>query len=301
MRVAAKAARPVVPMPSAATRIAAQALQVLPRATFSRAAGWASDLEAPRPLVRAAIGAFRTAFRVDVSEAPAPDGGWASLDAFFTRRLRPGARPFPIDPDAVPSPCDGRLVACGRLRPGATLSAKGSDYALDELLADPGAPDRYRDGSFAVLYLAPPDYHRVHAAAGGTVERAAHVPGERYPVNALGTALVPRIFARNERALVEQRDDRGRRLATVLVGALAVARIELLLPEPPDPRGGDRRFDPGPRLERGDELGVFHLGSTVVLVSEAPVAWTTPVGARVRAGVTIGRTSAPPDADGGAA
>lgn len=221
-------------------------------------------------------------YGVDLDEAEAPPEGWRSLDAFFTRRLIPGARPLPEDPGLVPSPADGRLLARGRLTEDAVLEAKGRAYRVDELLDRPGAAREYAGGFYGIVYLAPPDYHRVHAAFDGPVRRAHHVPGEHFPVNALGERLVPDLLVRNERVVVEQDVQGVGSVATVLVGALAVRRITLSFPAPG--RGGL-----APRLSRGDELGVFHLGSTVVLLAQSPAGPLVDPGERVLVGRPLGR------------
>jgi phosphatidylserine decarboxylase len=274
-------------MPTAASRVASHALRVFPRAQFSRLVGWASDIEGPTPLVQAAVRVFTTVFRVDLQEVEAPPGGWRTFDAFFTRRLQAGARPFPgpEDPTALPSPADGRVTAVGDVAPDATVEVKGQTYRLAELLArdGDGDPPPPAAGSFVVIYLAPPDYHRVHAAIGGTVSRVHHQAGDQFPVNPLGEWLVPEIFVRNERLVVEQGDGN----ATVMVGALGVRRIELAF------AGGDPQRASGHRLAVGDELGVFHLGSSVVLILGERVRFQVAPGDVVRAGQVLGRRVGP--------
>ncbi len=166
---------------------------------------------------------------------------------------------------------------------------------MGEILGDPAEAGRYEGGSFFVVYLAPADYHRVHAPVTGPVVRARHVPGTLFPVNAIGTTHVPRLFARNERVAVFQRSESHGEVATVLVGAVGVGRISVTFDDIVTNRGarsGVRRYgEAAPPMDRGEELGVFHLGSTVIVfVGPAePLAFDKPLGAKVRVGEAIAR------------
>jgi phosphatidylserine decarboxylase len=234
--------------------------------------GRVADLQGPSPVLARAIDAFVGIYGVDMDEAVVPEAGFASFDAFFTRRLRPGARPLDPDPAAILSPADGRLEDLGAIDLDARLRVKGRPYAVAELLGDEAEAERYRGGSFFIVYLSPRDYHRVHAPATGAVRQVRHVPGTLFPVNAIGLNHIANLFAKNERVAVVQDTERHGRVTTVLVGALGVGRIGLAFDDLRTNMGanhGVRQYAPDAvRLARGDELGVFHLGSTVIVFLE---------------------------------
>ncbi len=259
------------------------------RATRSRRP-WLKDL-----LIRG----FVRLYAVDISEAGAPvPAGYASFNAFFTRTLRPGARPLAADPLALLSPADGTIQQVGSIRGDEILQVKGLYYTTSELLGgDAGRAARYQDGCFVTIYLAPWNYHRVHMPLTGRVERMSHVAGELWSVNATTAARVPRLFARNERVVCHCAAPWGP-FAVVLVGALNVGSVSTawageVLPR----RGGGTHWDYPPevavtRLGRGDILGQFNMGSTVVLLlPPGAVRWREGLAAgdRVRVGESLGR------------
>jgi phosphatidylserine decarboxylase len=233
--------------------------------------GRAARVSAPRPLLRGSIRAYCLAYNIDLAEYEVPEAGFETFDAFFTRRLKPGMRPLDPDASALLSPADGRLEDAGVIEVGSTLRIKGRTYGVGELLDDRLAPSLYAGGQFAVVYLSPRDYHRVHAPVSGEVRLLRHVDGTLFPVNAIGLRHVPRLFARNERVVVEQTTESHGPIATVMVGAIGVGRISVSFDS--ELVTNDRRAHhersyvegEGPHLTRGAELGTFHLGSTVIV------------------------------------
>jgi phosphatidylserine decarboxylase len=251
--------------------VAATSLKVLPRKQLSRMLGRLARVGAPEPVLQTAMRAYCRAYDVDLSECEVPAGGFSSFDAFFTRKLRPGTRTLDPDPAVVLSPSDGRVDDLGSIEPGATLKVKGRAYDVAELIGDPAAGPELEGGTFAVVYLSPRDYHRVHAPVTGSVTAVRHIPGTLFPVNAIGVRYVPNLLARNERVVIHQRSEQHGRVVTVMVGAVGVGRIGLSFDDSVvtnDGRAPGLRVysEHPPQLERGDELGVFHLGSTVVLL-----------------------------------
>jgi phosphatidylserine decarboxylase len=243
-----------------------------------------------------AMRAYCRAYAVDLTECEIPAQGFETFDAFFTRRLKPGARRIDPDPSALVSPADGRIEDIGTIHAGATFLVKGRRYDVAELLGDTAAGAELEGGQFAVIYLSPRDYHRVHAPVEGVVSALRHVPGTLYPVNQFGVTYVPNLLARNERVVVHQRNQVHGRVITVLVGAVGVGRISISFDDSVvtnDGRSAGLRVygDAPPRLARGDELGVFHLGSTVVLfiAPGQPLTMLPPAGSRVRMGEAIAR------------
>lgn len=261
---------------SVSTFAAAQLIRALPRVPLSRAVGRLCDQPLPGPVSALVQRAYCAAFGVDLGEARDP-GPYPSFDAFFTRRLRDGARPVAAAP--LVSPADGVLSAVGSVVSETGIVVKGQTYDVAELLGDPAAAREYASGSYFVVYLSPRDYHRVHAPVGGKVSLVRGIPGDLYPVNAIGEKYVPGLFVRNNRVAVFIDTLELGRVAVVLVGATIVGRISVtLVPEPAVP-AGDTVPQGETSIQRGDELGMFHLGSTVVVLLPEGVAWGRSVGA----------------------
>ncbi len=220
--------------------------------------------------------------------------GWETFDAFFTRRLRDGARSVDRDPRAVLSPADGRIEATGPIEAGGSWLVKGRPYDVAELVGDPGDAARLSGGAGCVVYLSPRDYHRVHAPVAGHIHRIRSIPGDFFPVNAVGLRHVANLFCRNRRVVIDI--DAGAelgRVTVVMVVAMIVGRITAVGIDSPDVPFGDHVFDPPLRVAAGDEIGVFHLGSTVVLFVDARVGnrWVLGPGP-VRYGQALLRTAA---------
>ncbi len=285
---------------AACERLFAGLQRALPQHPLSRVVHWLTRLRAG-PLARLAIRAFVHACQVEVSDAAEPDlRRYDSFNAFFTRPLRPGARPLDPRPDALLCPVDGRVSQVGRLDAGRLLQAKRQAYPVAELLGgDMALAAGIAEGSFVTLYLSPRDYHRVHMPIDGTLAGTIHIPGRLFSVNAATAAQVPRLYARNERILCLF-DTAVGRLAVVLVGAIFVGSIETVWHgELTPPRGHALRNlsppRPAPKLARGAELGRFNMGSTVILLlPPGAVAWHQGLvaGSRVRVGEGLGRLGA---------
>jgi len=257
---------------SAVTYATAQILRVLPRARIGRAVGRLADHRWSQPLGRAVVGIYSRVYDVRLDEC-AEHGGWPSFDAFFTRRLRPGARAVDPDPRTVASPADGRIESMGRVDEGGRFLVKGRPYAVEELVGDPREAERFLGGAGCVVYLSPRDYHRVHAPVGGVIRRIRSMPGDYYPVNAIGMRHVANLFCRNRRVSIEIDADGGLgRVTVVMVVAMIVGRITAVGIDAHDVPLGDHVFDAPPRIAKGDEIGVFHLGSTAVVLAERRAA-----------------------------
>jgi phosphatidylserine decarboxylase len=278
------------------SRVAATSLRVLPRKGLSRTVGRIARVPAPRAILRAAIHTYCKAYGVSLDDYEVPPNGFETFDAFFTRRLKPGARPLDADEEALLSPADGRIEDAGVIEPGSTLRVKGRSYSVGELLSDRWAGSLYAGGQFAVVYLSPRDYHRVHVPVSGRVRAVRHVQGTLFPVNEIGVRYVPRLFARNERVVVEQHSPVHGPVSTVLVGAIGVGRISLAFDPLLTNDGvdhGERLYglQEGPELQMGDELGAFHLGSTAIVFTgpAASLRLVKRAGDRVRMGEALMR------------
>jgi len=266
--------------------------------SLSRVLGRAADLRVPPAILLPLIRGYVRVFGVDLDEAALPASAFPTFDAFFTRRLRPGARPVASGAGEVASPSDSRLSGISPVPDDARLEqVKGRSYSMDALLGSPDDASAFRRGVVATLYLSPAMYHRVHAPVDGCVTGWRYVPGRLFPVNGPAVRSVPGLFTRNERVVVFLDSPAHGPVAIVLVGAANVGRISLAFTDLVTNRGATpaRVSLPSPvPVRRGDELGVFHLGSTVVLLVTderiVPAAGAT-TGAVVKMGQALWRRS----------
>ena len=247
-------------------------LSLYPKRAGSAAVGALARMTLPVSLRAPLYGRFARAYGANLEEADRPLEDYASFLDFFTRRLKPGLRPqVPEMPGGINSSVDGRLIAGGRIENGTLIQAKGLPYALADLLdSDPLGP-LFENGHYLTLYLAPKDYHRIHVPLPGRCVAVGRVEGELWPVNEASTAATPRLYVRNRRAywIAEGSGScEGISAGVVLVGATHVGGVVI-----------DRRWLAGRLLPSrgrlaidrlactsGDDLGVFELGSTVVLL-----------------------------------
>ncbi len=274
--------------------------QALPQHLLSR--GMHALARSRQPVVRNLT--LRTVLRsypqIDMREALQPDPyTYDSFNAFFTRELRPGARPIAADGHALVSPVDGTISQLGATNRGQLMQAKGMHYTCAGLLADVASAERYVDGSFACIYLAPYNYHRIHMPCDGVLRATRYVPGQLFSVNAATARTVPDLFARNERVVCDF-DTTDGPLCMVLVGALFVGSIETVyageINPPPGRKGKVRSIDAGVgrSFRRGEELGRFNMGSTVILLTGKPAEFATRVepGEPVQLGQLLARLQA---------
>lgn len=220
------------------------------------------------------IGSFMRGFKPEMGDAVQPNPlAYGSFNEFFTRALRPDARPIVRDPGTLISPVDGTVSQLGRIEGKQIFQAKGRHYSLDALLAGPGDwTRRFAGGAFSTLYLAPYNYHRIHMPLPGTLVAAWYVPGKLFSVNATTAAAVDSLFARNERVVCVF-ENGPLVFAMVLVGALFVGSMETVWHGEITPRRPRRPIElpvtgllAPARLEQGAEMGRFNMGSTVILV-----------------------------------
>lgn len=207
-----------------------------------------------------------------MAEAHDPEpANYPDFNTFFTRALSEGARTMTPDQDAILCPADGSISQIGQIENGRIFQAKGQYYTPRELLADDALADQFSAGKFATIYLSPKDYHRVHMPIDGTLRKMIYVPGELFSVNQVTAENVPRLFARNERAVCLFDTPAGP-MVMVLVGAMIVAGIETVWAGQVAPlkktiRRIDYQQQPEPvTLKKGVEMGRFKLGSTVILL-----------------------------------
>src|SRR5690606_23321559 len=235
--------------PSPAWRAVLALLRRLPQAGLSRSLGRLADTPLPRFARTPVLSTFARAFGIDVSEAERPLREYPSVNAFFVRRLRPGARPQP-DAPGMTSPVDGIVGQVGRIASGRLIQAKGRTYAAADLLGNEGEAERFEGGWFVTLYLSPRHYHRIHAPADGKIALARYVPGALLPVNDPAVRHVEDLFARNERLLAHL-DGAFGRVSVIAVGAYNVGRISAAFDGAWSGEGAPRgeRGRPGARSE----------------------------------------------------
>jgi phosphatidylserine decarboxylase len=257
----------------------------IPRAALTRFMGWFSKIE--NAFVRdASIACWRLFSNLDLSEAKKTE--FKSLHDCFTRELRPGLRPVDPDPSVVVSPSDGIVGAHGRIQDTELFQIKGAPYSLLDLLGDPALVERHRNGRFLTLRLTSSMYHRFHAPFDGRIERVTFVHGDVWNVNPIALKRVERLFCKNERAVIETRLPTGEALTLVPVAAILVASIRLHfldLTLNAQSRGSSV-FPCDASVRKGDELGWFEHGSTIIVLAPDNFEFSANVidGARVKAG-----------------
>jgi len=248
---------------------------VLPKLALTVFAGRVANWRGAR-ITHAIIDWFVTKYQVNMAEAAEPDTrNYACFNDFFTRALKPGARP--LSPAAYVCPVDGAISQAGPIAGDQVFQAKGHSYSTQALVGgDAALAAHFHAGAFATIYLSPKDYHRIHMPSAGRLRRMIHVPGELFSVNPATARGVPGLFARNERVVCvfDMPTSHGappKQFVMVLVGATIVGSMATVwhgVVNPP--RTGRMREwtydDKDIRLQQGDEMGRFLLGSTVVLL-----------------------------------
>lgn len=235
--------------------------KVLPQHGLSRLAGRVAASETPwlKDLI---VKQFARAYKVDLSEAERGDlDDYTSFNDFFTRALQPGARPVVQAADAIACPADGAISQLGRIRDGQLMQAKGHSYSINSLAGT--LADGFDQGDFCTIYLAPHDYHRVHLPYDGTLTHTLAIPGQLFSVNGITENAIEGLFARNER-LVCRFDTEFGPMLVVLVGALIVASIATDWLGPASPYQAEELSEHHLVYRRGEEIGRFLLGSTVI-------------------------------------
>ncbi len=270
-------------------------VRLLPKNALSRAVGAATRWRLG-PLGRAAMRAFAARYRVDLSECDELPT-FATFGEFFARPLKPGSRPIAAGTDVVVSPVDGAVSETGIVEGGRLIQAKGLGYRAGDLLGDPRLAARLEGGPFATIYLSPRDYHRIHFPLDGRVLGWRYLPGRLWPVNPASVRTVPGLFAVNER-LVTVLDTPLGLCAVIAVGATVVGRVRASY-DPAVPltnaSGGRPQWRDYPEpipVRKGEELGAFEMGSTVILLFEPGRVALSPrlvPGTQVRMGEAIGR------------
>ena len=267
--------------------------QFVPQQKISKVAGRLAASRHPW-VKRTFIRSFAKAYDVSLDEYERQSlNAYESFNDFFTRELQDDARAIDTTVNGIVSPADGMISQLGQIHDHKLLQAKGRDYDIGQLLADSADGDYFADGSFATVYLAPSNYHRVHMPFDGMLTKTRYVPGTLFSVNNTTAANVPDLFARNER-LVCLFDTAYGKAAVIMVGAMIVAGIETVATGKIIRTDDIQEADHDMSLKKGDELGRFYLGSTaiVVLPKAAKTDWqdTMKHGSTVQMGQLLGNT-----------
>lgn len=259
-------------------------LYVLPQHALTRIVFWLTRQRSflTTPVVKW----FAGTFNVDMRDAVNSDlHSYATFNEFFTRALKPDARPIAHDIEDIACPADGKISAIGKIEGERIFQAKGIDYSLLTLLGgDSAAAQKLKNGRFTTIYLSPRDYHRLHMPLAGRLIKQTYVPGRLYSVGPHTVRVLPGLFTRNERVIAQFETHYGL-MALVLVGAMNVAAIETVwhgLVTPPHKQAvqhtlyhaqesGSSSID----LEKGAEMGRFNMGSTIIVLLENPALWST--------------------------
>ena len=265
--------------------------QFVPQQKISKVAGRLAASRHPW-VKRTFIRSFAKAYDVSLDEYERQSlNAYESFNDFFTRELQDNARIIDASINGIVSPADGMISQLGQIHDHKLLQAKGRDYDIGQLLADSADGDYFADGSFATVYLAPSNYHRVHMPFDGILTKTRYVPGTLFSVNNTTAANVPDLFARNER-LVCLFDTAYGKAAVVMVGAMIVAGIETVATGKISRTDDIQEVDHDMSFKKGDELGRFYLGSTaiVVLPKAAKTDWqdTMQHGSIVQMGQLLG-------------
>lgn len=244
---------------------------LLPKRLLSVLMHWIMNIE-QRQIKNLLITGISRLYDIDTTDAIKQDrDDFKSFNAFFTRAMKPEARPIEDGKTTIISPADGTVSQMNIIDQHTLLQAKGQNYDLINLLA--GNVEQtltYENGQYCVVYLSPKDYHRVHMPADGTIEAMTYVPGTLFAVNGPAVRQIPRLFTRNERVIVYCRSTSGTPFVVILVGAIFVGSMETVWHGKITPPYGNELqhwvYEQPIALNKGDELGRFNMGSTVVML-----------------------------------
>ncbi|MDM5336275.1 archaetidylserine decarboxylase [Fictibacillus enclensis] len=242
-------------------------IRLLPQNAISRTAGKWGHSSFSRHIIKP----YSALYKIDKEEIEKPLEEYPTFTAFFTRKLKEDARPISSGIDTLVSPVDGKVAQFGTITEGALIQAKGINYTVEQLLGCTSEiSDKYEGGTFLTIYLSPSDYHRIHMPLPGKLTKATYLPGRLFPVNRIGVEHVQGLFTKNER-LITYADTPAGEMALVKVGAFVVGSVRVPYGEHSTNVKNGRAYStelPDVPFEKGEEVGLFEFGSTVVLLFE---------------------------------
>lgn len=229
-----------------------------------------SDVRLPSPVLISLIRLYCYIYKPRLEEMKGSISQMSSFNEFFTRELKPGLRPIDDSPKSVTSPVDGTIAQFGNIKNGLLVQSKGIQYSLTDLIGEKDAT-RFERGYFITFYLSPADYHRIHAPVAGSVKSFSYFSGNLWPVNYFAVSKIRGLFSLNERIVTPIEMEKAT-VTLVKIGATIVGKIKLDYSDLTSNRGGNTRLGtpvvPARHYKKGDEIGRFQLGSTVILLFE---------------------------------
>ncbi|MED0737692.1 archaetidylserine decarboxylase [Aneurinibacillus thermoaerophilus] len=246
--------------------LAKRIITLLPQNTLSRLAGRLGRSRLSKYFIKPYI----SIFNINTEEIEKPVAEYPHLTAFFTRKLKAGTRPVCPLPEAIVSPVDGKVAQFGPIHQGTLIQAKNINYTVKQLLGcSEETAAKYEGGTFLTIYLSPRDYHRIHMPLDGRLTKLTYIPGRLFPVNSIGVYHVPGLFTKNERLITYASTSAGE-IAIVKVGAFIVGSVKVAYGEhATNVKNGQmysKRLNDGPVYKKGEEVGLFEFGSTVILL-----------------------------------
>ncbi|QLB16966.1 phosphatidylserine decarboxylase [Mannheimia varigena] len=288
------------PTPTYLQRVKIALHYLLPQLAITRAAGWLAE-QKWGAVTHFIIKLFAKQYKVNLSEAVKNEpSDYATFNEFFIRELKENARPINTESNVVCLPADGKVSESGDIADNRLLQAKGHFFTLETLLAnDQEMANKFKDGTFITTYLSPTDYHRVHMPCDGTLRKMIYVPGELFSVNPFLAEHVPNLFARNERVICEF-DTAFGPMVQILVGATITASMSTVWAGVINPPRADEvvvwnyetEGEKAIKLQKGEEMGAFRLGSTVINLFPTSKVHLNPAlitGTKTRMGEELGR------------
>ncbi|MGK0700713.1 archaetidylserine decarboxylase [Priestia flexa] len=242
-------------------------IELLPQNTISRGVGVFGRSSISRRIIKP----YSKIYRINLDEMNQPLDSYPNFTAFFTRTLKAEARKVAPNPYTLASPVDGKVAEYGDIKEGTLIQAKGIDYQVEQLLGcTKEEAEKFDGGTFLTIYLSPSDYHRIHMPLAGEVTKATYIPGRLFPVNRIGVEHVPGLFTKNER-LVTYIDTKAGQVALVKVGAFIVGSVQVPYGNHTTNVKYGKYYTTSVSnafYEKGEEVGLFEFGSTVVLLFE---------------------------------
>ncbi|MBU4246490.1 MAG: archaetidylserine decarboxylase [Nanoarchaeota archaeon] len=275
------------------SKIIVFAFKVFPKEFISRALGKLAKKKLPKIILIPWISSYCVLFGVNMSESKKDAYDFQTFDEFFTRELKSGIRKIDVSKNSVISPVDGKMMEFGAIEKNMLIQAKGKIYMLESLLEDGALASKFENGSFLTIYLAPKNYHRIHAPISGKIAGYQYIPGSLFCVNKISSETIENLFSKNER-LITYLECRKNTIAIVKVGACVVGKIcatyENAAFDTSCNMALKKTYSKKIPIEKGEEIGRFEIGSTVVLLFESGVITFGDLvrGAEIKMGQKIG-------------
>ena len=267
--------------------------KIIPKNFLSRIFGYITQIPLPSFLLNSVINYYCKAYKVNKKEIDFPESGFKTFDQFFTRKLKKGIHKIDSKPDSVVSPVDARIDQFGKINSSSIIQAKGIEYTVFDLIPSETA-HKFIDGSFVTLYLSPADYHRIHSPISGKIAGYFAIPGKLFTVQEFMVSGLKGLFTKNER-LISFIKNKNKLVAVCKIGAMNVGRISLSYSNLETNHWFRKRkeytYSSGkqPSIKKGQEIGMFHLGSTIILLFQKNTIKFTKIkhGQKVRVGQKI--------------